>query len=511
MGDEEFSGPFASQRHAAEYVRMSTDHQHYSIALQQDAIRQYADVNGWRIVRSYNDEARSGLTLEKRPALKELLRDVIDGEPPFEALLVYDVSRWGRFQDTDESAHYEYLCRRAGVRIIYCAEPFADEVSTLTGIMKSIRRGMAAEYSRELSSKVVAGQVRLLRMGFRQGGRAGLGFRRMLLGADGEAKGLLNVGEQKNLQSDRVVLIAGPAEEVELIRKIFALFVQDQLGEQAIADRLNAEGWQTDRGFEWQAGTVHTILTNEKYIGVNVYGRTSARLSASLRLTPESTWVRCANAHPALVDRRTFEAAQHRIDARKTRPDKLTMLNALKVIWKKHGRISSSLIDADHRAPFAYLYKSRFGSLSRAYELIGYTPTRDMRFHSERCDQKRLVAELTSQLRELLFYAPEAGNAGSVGFTVGGLKLNLVCVPARAIHRAVRWILPPFNGPRPDLLVLVRLHPHQAVVKDILAIPKFFLPEIGLRLNEDLGLLTPFIQPSLSAVTKRLQWQAILN
>lgn len=40
---------------------------------------------------------------------------------------VYDVSRGGRFQDTDESAHYEFLCRRAEIAVPYCAEQFEND------------------------------------------------------------------------------------------------------------------------------------------------------------------------------------------------------------------------------------------------------------------------------------------------------------------------------------------------------------------------------------------------
>jgi hypothetical protein len=35
---------------------------------------------------------------------------------------VYVVRRWGRFQDTDDSAIYKYTCRRAGIQVVYCAE-----------------------------------------------------------------------------------------------------------------------------------------------------------------------------------------------------------------------------------------------------------------------------------------------------------------------------------------------------------------------------------------------------
>ena len=68
-----------------------------------------------------------------------------------------DISRWGRFQDADESAYYEYLCRRSGIEVRYCTEPFENDGSPMATIMKSVKRAMAGEYSRELSNKVFQG------------------------------------------------------------------------------------------------------------------------------------------------------------------------------------------------------------------------------------------------------------------------------------------------------------------------------------------------------------------
>lgn len=68
------------------------------------------------------------------------------------------MSRWGRFQDADESAYYEYICKRAGIRIEYCAEQFENDGSPVSTIVKGVKRAMAGEYSRELSAKVFAGQ-----------------------------------------------------------------------------------------------------------------------------------------------------------------------------------------------------------------------------------------------------------------------------------------------------------------------------------------------------------------
>ena len=102
---------------AAEYVRMSTEHQQYSTENQSAALRRYARQRSIEIVRTYADEGRSGLRLDGRDALKQLIKDVESGTADFTAILVYDVSRWGRFQDADESAYYEYICKRAGVTV----------------------------------------------------------------------------------------------------------------------------------------------------------------------------------------------------------------------------------------------------------------------------------------------------------------------------------------------------------------------------------------------------------
>src|ERR1051325_7571385 len=118
---------FTKQKHyllrktlkAAQYLRASTDHQQFSIENQQYIIGEYARLRDIEIVRTYVDPARTGVTMRKRVGLKRLISDIQSGHPPFNVILVYDVSRWGRFQDTDESAHYEFLCKSNGVTILY--------------------------------------------------------------------------------------------------------------------------------------------------------------------------------------------------------------------------------------------------------------------------------------------------------------------------------------------------------------------------------------------------------
>jgi DNA invertase Pin-like site-specific DNA recombinase len=101
----------------------------------------------------YSDHGRSGLNIASREGLNRLMADVEEKRADFSSLLVYDVSRWGRFQDVDESSYYEYVLKRAGIRVHYCAEQFENDGSMSSSVLKTLKRSMAAEYSRKLSVK----------------------------------------------------------------------------------------------------------------------------------------------------------------------------------------------------------------------------------------------------------------------------------------------------------------------------------------------------------------------
>ena len=128
------------------------------------------------------------------------------------------------------------------------------------------------------STKVFAGQCRLIELGFRQGGPAGFGLRRCLIDQSCVIKGELARGEHKSIQTDRVILVPGPPEKVEIVRWIYRAFVEDRKTERDIAETLNRRGFFTHLGRLWSRGSVHQILINEKYIGNNIWNRTSFKL-----------------------------------------------------------------------------------------------------------------------------------------------------------------------------------------------------------------------------------------
>src|SRR5208282_2087982 len=128
---------------AARYLRVSTERQEYSLDRQSARIASYAQENGFAVCQTYCDEAKSGLEIGRRAGLSQLLQDVVGGKQSYQVVLVYDVSRWGRFQDPDEAAHYEFLCKAAGVPVHYCAEHFVNDGQSSSLILKTLKRVMA--------------------------------------------------------------------------------------------------------------------------------------------------------------------------------------------------------------------------------------------------------------------------------------------------------------------------------------------------------------------------------
>lgn len=263
-----------SIKRAAQYLRMSTDMQQYSLLNQAAAIALYAAGRGFEIVRTYEDAGKSGLKIDTRSALKALIDDVRSGRADFKAVLVYDVSRWGRFQDIDESAYYEFICKEAGVAIEYCAEQFANDGSLIATVMKNIKRAMAGEFSRELSVKVHAGISRVASLGFHSGSTPGYGLRRALLDESGRWKMDLSFGQQKSLRTERTVLRPGPKNEIDTIRHVYNQFIDQKLPIRDIAADLNSRGIVNAWGRPWNFMSIRDLLTNEKYIGNAVFNRT---------------------------------------------------------------------------------------------------------------------------------------------------------------------------------------------------------------------------------------------
>jgi DNA invertase Pin-like site-specific DNA recombinase len=437
---------------AAQYVRMSTEHQQYSIDNQSEAISSYARTHRMEVVKTYSDAGKSGLTIENRPGLRQMIEDVERGSPGYSTILVYDISRWGRFQDADESAYYEYHCRRANIAVHYCAEAFANDGSLLATLLKTIKRTMAAEYSSELSTKVFAGQSRLTELGFRQGGTAGYGFRRLLVDQDGKPKFVLQRGERKSIATDRVILIPGPREETEIVTEVFRQYVADRRGTQEIARMLNKRGIPCEGGRPWTRYIVRRMVTNPKYIGANVTNRLSAKLRGRRVNNPPEMWVRKDNAFEAIIDPELYRKAEEEADARSALLTDEQLLERLRQLLREHGKLSERLLKATPDMPCGHVYSKRFGGLAEAYRRVGYKPYRNLSWVAR--DQP-----LVEIRREFLSINEN-------------LNVGLSITRCRQLKRIKSWRFQLSSPFKPDVTVFARLAPGNETILDYCCVPR---------------------------------------
>lgn len=436
---------------AAQYLRMSTEHQQYSMANQAAAVEQYAEAHGFEIIRTYNDEGRSGLVLRHRTGLQRLLADVVAGNPGYKAILVYDVSRWGRFQDSDEAAHYEFLCKQAGVPIHYCAESFPNDGTLPSSILKALKRSMAAEFSRELGEKVFRGKMRLARMGFRVGGEAGYGLRRVIVSADRVPKHLLGRGENKWLATDRTILVPGPDFEVSWVRRIFEMALTHSRNQ--ILRFLNHEGVPSDSNYRWTFSKLNYLLKNPAYTGCNVWGRTSQKLRTPQKAVAACDWVMCPGAFKSIIDSALFDRVQAKLRAKDCprspwHTDEY-LLNHLKAILARHGRLSQRLLDREG-PPSNATMRRRFGSLKRAFRLAGFrVPQRTLNVLKKHVLYAKLQSDVrTAIVRSCPKHLSEAALSRGTHHTilVDGLThvLVTVCRGFYSKRGKLKWkVIPP--------------------------------------------------------------------
>jgi len=461
---------------AAQYLRMSTEHQQYSLENQSLAIQKYAESHSFEVVRAYSDTAKSGLVLRRRTGLQQLLQDVVSGAASYRAILVYDVSRWGRFQDTDESAHYEFLCKSAGVPVHYCAETFANDGSLPSLIMKALKRTMAGEYSRDLGVRTYAGQKRLTLLGFKAGGIPGYGLRRMLVSASGVRKHELAFGERKSIATDRVILVPGPPHEVQTVKDIYRMFISDKRSLCAIARKLNSNGVPRPGHSKWDFSGVRTMLTHPKYVGYAVFGQVSKKLHTQAVKVPKSEWTLRSGAFEPIIDPATFAEAQKVFGQHRCQRTDEELLDDLRRLLASEGRLSFTVIKNSPDVMAPGTYTKRFGSLRNAYKLIGYD-------HPERlggADTRRR----TMALRKELICQVVAMFPNDVSIVRPGLHwrsrlrlFNRITVSVLIVRSALvykttrRWIVEPVRHERNFITLLARLDESNRAIVDLHVLP----------------------------------------
>ena len=314
----------------------------------------------------------------------------------------------------------------------------------------------------------------------------------MLVDQSGQHKGVLNLGQQKSIQTDRVILVPGPAEEVETVHWIYEQFVHEQKNEAEIARLLNERGVLTDLGRSWTRGTVHEVLINEKYIGNNVYHRTSFKLKRKHVENPPEMWVRAEGAFAPIVEPNVFFMAHGIILARSRKLTDDEMLAKLRDVLKARGKISGILIDESEGLPSSAAFRHRFGSLVAAYRLIGHDPKVDYRFieinRKLRQQHPELVASVIAQLRALGATAVQDEQTGLLSINDELYVSIVLCRHQSTAAGSSRWLVRLDEGLKPDLTIAVRMDAANERIRDFYLLPALDMTWENLRVAETNGV-----------------------
>ncbi len=280
------------------------------------------------------------------------------------------------------------------------------------------------------------------------------------------------------------------------MRRLYRMFVVQRRSESEIAALLNAEGVMTDLGRPWTRSTVHQVLTNEKYIGNNVYNRRSFKLKTKRVLNTPDMWVRKDGAFEGIVEPDFFEAAQRIIQDRSRRFSDEELLGQLSALLEQKGWLSGLVIDEVEDMASSSTFRHRFGSLVRAYALIGYAPAKDFRYIETNRALRRLHPDIVAQvIAEVAKAGGTAERDDATDLITVNAEFTASIVLARCCETAagaLRWKIRLDQGLRPDITIAVRMEAGNAEIRDYYLLPWIeggadpslkLSPENGVRLD----------------------------
>ena len=295
---------------AALYARVSSDRQDVdlSVAAQLRALREYAQKNGYLVVREFVDEAESG-RIADRPQFRRMIDEAGKSNAPFQEILVWKFSRFTRKRE--HAVAFKSMLRRKGVRVVSITE-HADD--TPTGkLMEAIIESIDEFYSENLAEEVKRGMREAASRGYWMGSRTPYGYSRVMV-ADGAKK--------------RPTLELDP-DAAQVVRRIFDL-AEAGTGMLKITRTLNDEGIASPTGKLWSKNGIHFILRNEVYTGTLIWGA---------RGKDKAEPVRIEKAFPAVVSKAQFRRVNKLMHSRapkRTHPRRVGSTYLLSGLVKCH-------------------------------------------------------------------------------------------------------------------------------------------------------------------------------
>jgi hypothetical protein len=396
----------------------------------------------------------------------------------------------------------------------YCAETFANDNTLASLIMKALKRTLAGEYSRDLSVRVFAGQKRMILLGFKSGGVPGYGLRRMLVSGSGVPKQELAFGERKSIATDRVILVPGPPNELQIVKDIYRMYVSDKRSLCAIARKLNAQGVPRPGHSRWDFSAVRMILTHPKYVGYAVFGQVSKKLNTPAVKVPKSEWILRPGAFEPIIDPATFAEAQKVIGLHRCQRTDEELLNDLCTLLASEGKLSFSVIKNSPGVMNPGAYSRRFGSLRSAYKLIGYSHPSRFSGPDTRRRTMALREELISQISEMF---PNDVSIVRPGIhwrsrlqLFNRFTISILMARSQLVYKSTRrWIVEPVRRERKYFTLLCRLDDGNSAIIDLHLFPnidrtkKFQISDSWMKRGKRLTEISRFCEVAASRSAAR--------
>jgi hypothetical protein len=231
----------------------------------------------------------------------------------------------------------------------------------------------------------------------------------------------------------------------------------------AISRDLNRRGVRYRNNSKWDYSSVYAVLTHPKYMGCNVFGRTSARLCAPTLRLPKSKWIVKLAAFDPIVDPVTFAEAQKILVERTVNQSDEEMLNRLRALATSKGRLTLRLIEVSDEIASSTTYRRRFGSLRHACQLIGYSHSEQFVRSYQYCRtvglREDLIAKIVEMFPNEVSVVRRGGTRRPQLRLSSGLVVSILLARSRRIRsNALRWMVDPAWDERNCVTLLARLH-----------------------------------------------------
>ena len=282
-----------AKRRVAGYARVSTDNdeQFTSYEAQVEYYTQFIKRNpDWEYVKVYTDEGISGLNTKNRDGFNEMVRDALAGK--IDLIITKSVSRFAR--NTVDSLSTIRELKAHNVECYFEKE----NIYTFDGkgeLLLTIMSSLAQEESRSISENVTWGKRRKC-----EEGKVSFAYSRFL-------------GYDKSEEKGKCLPPVINPEQAEIVKRIYRLFMEGKTP-CAIAKILTEDGITTPGGKRtWLAGTVESILTNEKYKGAAILQKTFTTdfLSKTMKKNEgEVPQYYVENSHEAIIPPDEWEEVQ---------------------------------------------------------------------------------------------------------------------------------------------------------------------------------------------------------